>query len=505
MSATYSVSHYNEYQQTKNKNLFEEIVDQMMLDGINPILHEKIKNLPLEDKRMAILAFLDKDRNLFMKIKSLISRENPSKMDYIKDVIRMLREYVKVGEVEKKKFGEVMTSLDLVKEMIATLPEEVWSNPNLKWLDPANGTGPFPIMVIYKLMNGLEKWQPDSNLRYKHIVENMIYTCELQAKNVFLWLCAVDPHDEYETNTYWGSFLEDGFDKHMKEVWGLEKFDVVLGNPPYQSYTHMKFINKSINLLIDKGFLCILHPSQQFLDIKPKTISREEKLLIENVQKYETTILLINGNLSFNVEMFFTPLSITYLKKSPRNKDGFTVIDKNRNIEYIYPSINEVNLLGWSKEYQSLKNKILSCVAKNGHVNLLSKRNGKYYVGMSEIRGHSCKINMFKSDFYTILPLNKVVSTEKVSKHFNAGFETLEEAENFESYLRTKFARFCLSLYKINSTLAGTSSVINAIPILDFHNKYDDKLIRELFKINENEWNFINSIILDFYPEDFKK
>lgn len=267
----------------------------------------------------------------------------------------------------------------------------------------------------------------------------------------------------------------------------------------------MKFINKSINLLIDKGFLCILHPSQQFLDIKPKTISREEKLLIENVQKYETTILLINGNLSFNVEMFFTPLSITYLKKSPRNKDGFTVIDKNRNIEYIYPSINEVNLLGWSKEYQSLKNKILSCVAKNGHVNLLSKRNGKYYVGMSEIRGHSCKINMFKSDFYTILPLNKVVSTEKVSKHFNAGFETLEEAENFESYLRTKFARFCLSLYKINSTLAGTSSVINAIPILDFHNKYDDKLIRELFKINENEWNFINSIILDFYPEDFKK
>ena len=65
MSATYSATHYNEYQQTKNKNLFEEVVDQMMLDGINPALHEKIKNLPLEDKRMAILAFLDKDRNLF--------------------------------------------------------------------------------------------------------------------------------------------------------------------------------------------------------------------------------------------------------------------------------------------------------------------------------------------------------------------------------------------------------------------------------------------------------
>jgi tRNA1(Val) A37 N6-methylase TrmN6 len=35
-------------------------------------------------------------------------------------------------------------------------------------------------------------------------------------------------------NIYTGSFLDEGFDKHMKEVWGLDGFDIIVGNPPYQ-------------------------------------------------------------------------------------------------------------------------------------------------------------------------------------------------------------------------------------------------------------------------------
>ena len=212
----YLDNHYEEHKMGNSK-IFEEIVDMMMLDYFYAKFKKQIKGLPRRQKRMMILALLDKDRNLFMSAKALIE-DNIPKLKHIKDLILILREYVHVGETEKKKHGEVMTPLELVKEMIQTLPKSVWSNPDLKWLDSSNGTGPFLAMVVYKLMTGLAKWEPDENKRYKHIMENMIYAGELQPKNQFLWITLMDPYDEFNMNVYTGSFLDGGFDKHMTEV-----------------------------------------------------------------------------------------------------------------------------------------------------------------------------------------------------------------------------------------------------------------------------------------------
>lgn len=280
---------YEQYNETKDGEIFEKLISDIILNkhSDDPNLTEFILSLPKEKQRLAVLSLIDKDRKgdvnlLWSEMVSYVN-QNVSKMDHIKDVIKIINKFVKDGEVEKKKHGEVMTPITLVREMLDTLPVEVWSNPNLKWLDPANGAGTFPFVVIYKLMNGLVEWEPDEEKRYKHIVENMIYTCELQSRNVFLWLCGVDPKDEYTTNTYWGSFLDEGFDKHMKEVWGLESVDIVIGNPPYQDLpkSHItktsgsviwdKFVNKSINLIANSGYLVFVHPSIWRKPINNKT------------------------------------------------------------------------------------------------------------------------------------------------------------------------------------------------------------------------------------------
>jgi hypothetical protein len=339
LGLTYSSLDYKEFQETGDRNLFEKVIDSLILNKYSDDkeLVDYIKNLPNDKKRIAILSLLDGDNNLWSKINDRI--KIGSKMDYIKDVVLMLRDFVKVGEVEKKKYGEVMTPMELVKDMLNTLPKDVWSNPNLKWLDPANGTGPFPIMVIYKLMNGLKDWEPDQEKRYKHIIENMIYTCELQDRNVFLWLCAVDPKDEYTTNTYWGSFLEEGFDKHMKEVWGLEKFDIVIGNPPYNGIfnnknvknLHINFFEKSFKIINKKGYLTFITPSRYV--IQPEYIEFRE-----NVQKISKDVILINKGRSFGDKASFTTIITTIFfgngcKVNWFNSYGDTIISKVLNKE----------------------------------------------------------------------------------------------------------------------------------------------------------------------------
>lgn len=255
------------------KNQFEELIDALMIDevaGIDQEIRNTLMGLDTDKKRMAILSILDKDRDMFMKIKGIVGDNSVTKAEHIKNVVAMLRDYVKVGEVEKKTLGEVMTPNFLVNDMLNTLPAEVWSNPSLKWLDPCSGVGVFACVIVERLMEGLKDAIPNDEERYKHIVENMLYVGELQPKNMFLFLCAFDPRDEYGMNVYTGSFLVEDFDNHSKNVWGIDKFDIIVQNPPYQTNkegekkTHPiwdKFVKKALKITVDGGYNVNVHPS----------------------------------------------------------------------------------------------------------------------------------------------------------------------------------------------------------------------------------------------------
>jgi Eco57I restriction-modification methylase len=261
---------------TEQKNIYEDLIEGMIIDGINgmtPELKKMIKTAPIEQQRSMILEILEENnpehRILVGEIKKLIKRGIVGEMDYIKKVVQMLREYVKVSDVEVKKFGEIMTPIELVEEMLDTLPPTVWMSPNLKWLDPCNGVGTFISVVVQRLMKGLEWTIPNEEARYKHIIENMIYICELQPKNIFLYLYAFDPENRYALNIHNGSFLDKGFNDRMGE-WGIEKFDVIVMNPPYQEQKEGnrktqtlwdKFIFKTIENLNEGGYLTAVHPS----------------------------------------------------------------------------------------------------------------------------------------------------------------------------------------------------------------------------------------------------
>lgn len=486
---------YEEFEKTGNKDIFENIIDSMIMDGIagmNESFRKAISSLPKDKKRLAILSILDKDRNLFAKIKESITDINLSKIDHVKNIILMLREYVKIAEVEKKKFGEVMTPLDLVKEMLNTLPAEVWSNPNLKWLDPANGTGPFPAVVIYKLMKGLESWEPDADKRYKHIIENMIYVCELQPKNMFLYLCTVDPKDELACNIYTGSFLDEGFDYHMKNVWGVENFDIVIGNPPYNQMIDMDFVTKSYNI---SDSILFVHPSTWLLDEKGK----QKKFIKtkELVKDHLENITLFNGNKIFGIQLF-VPCVISYINKN-KNSKKIECFDRINNIKLVYSNINQINKFSNIDVYPKLKTKISERSKKDNVLLHKNKHINNYYVNCAQIRGHvdlNSEKNMLLDDFYTILTKDTIVSSNK-NKHMFFSLENEENANNLIKYLKSNFARFCLSIYKNNSQL--DRGELELIPWLDFSREWTDEDLIKEFELTPEEVEFINKHIPKYY------
>ena len=50
---------------------------------------------------------------------------------------------------KKESSGQVFTPNKIIIDMISTIPDEIWNNKNLKWLDPTSGIGNFMIIIYF--------------------------------------------------------------------------------------------------------------------------------------------------------------------------------------------------------------------------------------------------------------------------------------------------------------------------------------------------------------------
>jgi site-specific DNA-methyltransferase (adenine-specific) len=70
---------------------------------------------------------------------------------------------------------EVPTPPKLAREMLDLLPSDIWSDPQLRWLDPCCKSGVFLREIVMRLLNGLAEWEPDFEKRREHILRNMVF------------------------------------------------------------------------------------------------------------------------------------------------------------------------------------------------------------------------------------------------------------------------------------------------------------------------------------------
>ena len=257
--------------------ILNNTIDWLVDKHKDETIRSYINQLPNDEKLNAVLVLVGQSSGYNDFIKTI--RKQVYCSEFAERNCELLWDYVYEAEIEVKKHGEVMTPLFLINEMLDKLPLDMWTNPNLKWLDPCNGVGTFIAVIHKRLMEGLKTYIEDDCERSTYILENMLYVCEIQDKNNILFLSIFDTEYDEDNNRlismnqnmkiYSGSFLDKEFDEHMLNVWGIEKFDIVLGNPPYNkpgtsnsgNTIWPKFVDKTISIISNNGFMCMVHPS----------------------------------------------------------------------------------------------------------------------------------------------------------------------------------------------------------------------------------------------------
>ena len=207
-----------------------------------------------------------------MSLRSLIDKPD--------ELLTFIDSCLKPKQKEKQENGEVFTPISIIESQLDELDahyislngKSIFTEKHLKWCDFASGMGNFPVVVFMRLNKGLEATIPDARQRKKHILENMLYMSELIKKNVFVCRQIFDIGSEFKLNLNEGDSLK----LDTTSTWGVDKFDVVIGNPPYnkngiRSHTGKqlgeksetvwpKFINFSLMHLKDNGYLVQITP-----------------------------------------------------------------------------------------------------------------------------------------------------------------------------------------------------------------------------------------------------
>ena len=475
---------------------------------------------------------------------------------------------------------EVFTPPEVANAMLDMLPQELFESPETTFLDPACKSGVFLREIAKRLIKGLEPIIPDLQKRIDHIFHHQLYgiaiteiTSLLSRRSVY---CSKYPNSIYSITPF-----EDGQGniryKRIKHKWDkgkcvfcgasqsqydrddeLEthayelihtikpeeifnmKFDVIIGNPPYQlsdggngksaKPIYQLFIEQAKKL--NPRYLTMIIPSRWFTggkgleEFRKNMLSdkRIEKLVdYENFKDVFPGVDLAGGACYFLWSREYNgKCEITNFNKdnsivSERYLDEYEIFIRQNMAVDIVRKINDKhngsNLnervssrkpFGLPTNYNPLE-KGIPChfIQKIGlkYADNKDVDNSKGYlnkwkllVPKAPIAGQTdfTKPVGFYYDGNTRIAKPGECCTE--SWIVAGAFDTEKEVLSYKSYIFTKTVRFLLLQTVVSQDV--TKKNFCFVPDLDeYSGTYTDEILCKLWNITDDEWKYIDSRI----------
>lgn len=475
---------------------------------------------------------------------------------------------------------EVFTPPNVANAMLDMLPQELFSNPEAKFLDPVCKSGVFLREITKRLMAGLEKQFPDMQKRLDHILHNQVYgiaitelTSLLSRRTLY---CAKYPNCPFSIShfdnitgniryksikhtwkngkcVYCGASQtqydrEEGLESHAyefihtdnpQEIFGDMKFDVIIGNPPYQlnvgvekeNYAipiYHKFIEKAKKLC--PNYLSMIIPARWYaggrgLDEFRRDMLHDNRLEIlhdfpnstdcfnsvdiaggicyflwNNAYKNDCRIFSHKGE---NINSAFRPLLEKNCDTLIRHNEAIPILRKVTafNENTFDKLVSAQTPFGFTSSFKNFKeSKFENSIkyytyGKVGYIDKsLIKRNHdlidkhKLYISAAYGERGDYPFYFLGKPFYgepksccsqsylVIGPLN--------SKH---------EAKNIAKYISTKFFRFFIMLKK--NAQHNMSYIFSLVPLQDFTKPWTDAELYTKYNLSQEEIDFIETMI----------
>ena len=437
--------------------------------------------------------------------------------------------------IPAQKSNQIFTPREVVNKMLNILEDEnpgIFSNPNLTFCDLYVKSGLFLTETAKRLNHGLVNIIPDEQVRLKHIFENQLFGF---APTQIIY--------DIAANYIYGGFPEisrqnlkkKDLTEQFKKGEPLNmKFDVVIGNPPYQEETKDTSDKPIYNYFMSEAYkfadkVCFITPAR-FLFNAGKTPKKWNAKMLNDkhlkVAYYEQD----SSNVFPNTDIK-GGVAITYrdAQKNFGKIGTFTHFEELNSIlrkvvddrfESIFPIISVQMDYKFKPEYKILQAGLTSNIFEK-QSELFSKDKASEKQAKIMGRFNSKRTYRFIDEKYLILPENynkfkvflpesngsgaigEVLSTPLVGHtqtfiSFGA-FDNREEAENLLKYIKTKFARTMLGTLKITQHNKAPTWV--NVPLQNFTSNSDidwsqsiaqiDQQLYKKYGLSEKEIAFI--------------